>query len=531
MATEFNPGGAASLDDAVRIRYEANADRIPFTGAKDTKLAGIAAGATANSPDATLLARANQTGTQTASTIVDFTETSQDAVGTMVDGSLVYVDATPLLQRAALTGHITAPAGSNTTALGSFTKSQLDVAVSDGNVLYVGDVTSNVTHTGDVTGSTALTIASAAVSYNKIQNVSAASRLLGRGSSGSGSPEEITLGSGLTMTGTTLAATGGGGGGSGTNDTRFAIYNNTGSTLVKGAPIYPNGGYDVGSNTPHVSLADADGSGAMPAVGLVLTSLSTANSGIALTTGLITELDTSGFTINDPLYISATGTLTITAPIVGLTQEVARVTRVHATLGEIVVRITEVGTPIIDGAAQLDTSGNKILQYGVAASAVNVIEVGSAPAGSPAKISSVGTDTNIDLSLVPKGTGKVIGVMVPITIALSDTITALTIGTLKDQFRLPFTGILEDVQAEVITAPTGSGNLTVDVNKNGATVLSTKLTFDASEDTTTTAAIARVISIPTFTKWDKVSFDVDSVSSTVTGTGLKITMLWRVVAW
>lgn len=40
-----------------------------FTTAQETKLSGIAAGATANSTDATLLARANHTGTQAAGTI------------------------------------------------------------------------------------------------------------------------------------------------------------------------------------------------------------------------------------------------------------------------------------------------------------------------------------------------------------------------------------------------------------------------------------------------------------------------------
>jgi len=44
-------------------------------------------------------------------------ELAQDAVGAMVDASLTYVDATPLLQRAALTGDVTASAGSNATTV------------------------------------------------------------------------------------------------------------------------------------------------------------------------------------------------------------------------------------------------------------------------------------------------------------------------------------------------------------------------------------------------------------------------------
>ena len=71
--------------------------------------------------------------------------------------------------------------------------------VSDGDK---GDIT--------VSGSGATwTVDNDAVTYAKMQNVSAASRLLGRGDSGSGDPQEISLGAGLTMTGTTLSASGG----------------------------------------------------------------------------------------------------------------------------------------------------------------------------------------------------------------------------------------------------------------------------------------------------------------------------------
>lgn len=58
------------------------------------------------------------------------------------------------------------------------------------NSQYSGLV-SNATHTGDVTGATSLTIANDAVTYAKMQNVSATDKLLGRSTAGSGDVEEI----------------------------------------------------------------------------------------------------------------------------------------------------------------------------------------------------------------------------------------------------------------------------------------------------------------------------------------------------
>jgi hypothetical protein len=138
-------------------------------------------------------------------------EQAQDAVGAMVATSIVYNDAGATLQRAALTGAITASQDSNATALGSFTKAQLDTAVSDGNVLYVGDVTTNATHTGEVTGSGALTVDKTAITNKTTVTAVGTDYILISDTSDSGNLKKA-LASDLT---------GGGGGSPGGSDTQI----------------------------------------------------------------------------------------------------------------------------------------------------------------------------------------------------------------------------------------------------------------------------------------------------------------------
>ena len=77
------------------------------------------------------------TNSTTVVTTATVDELAQDAVGVMVDASLVYVDATPLLQRAALTGDVTAGAGSNATTIANSVVSLAKMSnVATGTVFY-----------------------------------------------------------------------------------------------------------------------------------------------------------------------------------------------------------------------------------------------------------------------------------------------------------------------------------------------------------------------------------------------------------
>lgn len=126
-----------------------------------------------------------------------------------------------------------------------------------------------------------------------------------------------------------------------------------------------------------------------------------------------------------------------------------------------------------------------------------------------------GSASNIDLILTPKGTGIVKGELKRFMVRLlaSDTATA-TGTTIGGDFRIANRAItVKAVGAYVDTAGT-TNTTTIDINEAGTTILSTKITIDSAEKSSTTAATAAVISDTAIAADAIVTFDVDAISTT-----------------
>jgi hypothetical protein len=126
----------------------------------------------------------------------------------------------------------------------------------------------------------------------------------------------------------------------------------------------------------------------------------------------------------------------------------------------------------------------------------------------------------VDLStVVPvEASSGIASILIPVAIlvALSDETTPLTAATNKVTMRAPYAFTLTEVRASLATV-SSSGLVTADINVNGTTILSTKLSIDANEDTSETAATPAVISDGDIEDDDELTFDCDAAGTGATG--------------
>ena len=121
---------------------------------------------------------------------------------------------------------------------------------------------------------------------------------------------------------------------------------------------------------------------------------------------------------------------------------------------------------------------------------------------------------NLDVS------GNLIGTPCDFSFAVSDETTQIVTGTTTLTFFAPYAMTITDVYASL--SVTGSTVSTFDINNNGTTILSTKITVDANEFHSNDATTPPVISTAAVAQFDKLTVDIDTAGTLAAGAKIYI---------
>lgn len=110
-------------------------------------------------------------------------------------------------------------------------------------------------------------------------------------------------------------------------------------------------------------------------------------------------------------------------------------------------------------------------------------------------------------------------------LAVSDESTAITTGTAKVTFRVPYAITLYQLPRASLNTASSSGNPAIDINANGTSIFSTTLTIDANEKTSTTAATPAVLSTTSIADDTEITVDIDTAGTGAKG--LKVILYYR----
>ena len=335
----------------------------------------------------------------------------------------------------------------------------------------------------------------------------------------------------------------------------YHVENNTGVLIADGTPCMYAG--TVG-NSGKLRVKPWDGTNVSLFMGLATCDIVDGDHGYVTHFGKVRGIQTNGANYgqtwasgNTVYAYVGSANLTNVQPTAGVSYvELGIIISAHASNGTVMIsqRVsrTKVSADITDATSDGFTNPAKVLKTDAGGRvAVSEIIVGkTASLAAPAMVMyDGGTDgfrvivttptlTGLRLIQWPDKAGTIAltsdiaNRSIEIQLAASDETTALTVGDGKVVFRAPCAFLLTGVRASVTTAPTGS-TLQVQIRNAGNDVLSTKLSIDASEKTSTTAATPAVINTAydDFADDAEIHIDLDQIGSTIAGAGLKITLL------
>ena len=251
-----------------------------------------------------------------------------------------------------------------------------------------------------------------------------------------------------------------------------------------------------------VKLAKADNdANSAGTLGIVCENIAGNQEGFICSVGQVTNINTTGslqgetWADGDSLYLSGTtfGAITNVKPSAPIHEvRIGYVEYAHAVNGKIYVKI--------DNGYELDELHNVL---------INPLTLANNDVLTYESSSSLWKNKRLP---------------VEIQLAASDETTALTAGTAKMTFRMPHAMTLTSVRASLTTAQASGSIFTVDINEGGTTILSTKLTIDNTEKTSTTAATPSVISDTALADDAEITIDIDQIGDG-TAKGLKLTLI------
>lgn len=304
---------------------------------------------------------------------------------------------------------------------------------------------------------------------------------------------------------------------------QIIVRNSTGVTLTKGQIVYLSG---ATGNRPNAILAQANTEAtSSKTIGWVFENINNNSDGYVCVSGSQHDLDTSAFTAGDALWLSSTvaGGITPTIPVQpDHAVFIGYCARSHPTQGRIVFKIQngfelqELHNVLISSVAN-----NEGLFYESSTSLWKNKTIATVLGFTPVTDARTITINGVTQDL---SANRTFNQNFELIIAASDETTALTSGTNKVIFRMPRAITLTSVRASLTTAQASGTIFTVDINENGTSILSTKITIDNTEKTSATAAISPVISDSSLGDDSEISIDIDQIGNG-TATGLKVYLI------